>query len=200
MEAPGLEHHRTAGAVRSIGADTPCRRHLHSQHQHGEPMTRSELMQLVDYSPETGILRAKVRRTSTKEILGSKSVRQKRVYLRVCINRKHYYAHRLAWFYVYGKWPKLLDHINGDGCDNRISNLREASHSENHANQRIRQDSATKLKGVSVQQNGKFRAVITKNGRDISLGTFKTAGEAHAAYVSAARRLFGEFANGGLGA
>jgi hypothetical protein len=48
-----------------------------------------------------------------------------------------YSAHRLAWFYVHGKWPQSgIDHRNGDIGDNRIENLREATQAQNCANKR----------------------------------------------------------------
>jgi hypothetical protein len=105
---------------------------------------------------------------------------------------RRYKAHRLAWFYVYGCWPVGdIDHINGNPSDNRIANLREATPSQNQANSRAREG---RLKGAYLRPSGKWRAKIRKDGRNLHLGTFATAEEAHAAYWSAAQRLFGEFA------
>lgn len=62
-------------------------------------------------------------------------------YVRIKINGYGYRAHRLAWTYIYGDYPKgeqlLIDHINGNPSDNRIENLRISSHSENQRNQKI---------------------------------------------------------------
>ena len=53
-------------------------------------------------------------------------------YQRITIGGYDYYAHRLAWFYVYGEWPvNELDHIDEDKENNAIDNLREATHAEN---------------------------------------------------------------------
>ena len=189
-------------AVRDLGS----RRHRqHRDHsmvavRRGERMiTQEELKRLVDYDPQTGILRAKIRRGTSKDILGCRAVRGATTYLRVVIGSRYYYAHRLAWLYVHGEWPRLIDHTNGDGCDNRIANLREASHSANHGNTKLRRDNKTGFKGVSIVRSGKFYACIRKNGKSINLGYFDTPGEAHAAYCVAANRMFGDFANAGHG-
>jgi hypothetical protein len=44
-------------------------------------------------------------------------------YRRIRLGSVRYHAHRLAWFFAYGAWPTLVDHINGDTLDNRIENL-----------------------------------------------------------------------------
>lgn len=70
-------------------------------------------------------------------------------YVLICLDRKLFRAHRLAWFYVYGEWPTdEIDHINGIRNDNRICNLRVASKSENGFNKKMRMDCKTGAKGV----------------------------------------------------
>jgi HNH endonuclease/AP2 domain len=88
-----------------------------------------------------------------------------------------------------------VDHINGVRHDNRPSNLRPATQSENLANTRLRSNNTSGLKGASFhKQAGRWRAAIRIDGRQRHLGLFDTPEEAHAAYVRAARELFGEFA------
>lgn len=94
-------------------------------------------------------------------------------------------AHRLIWFLHYGKFPaSILDHINRDKTDNRIENLREVSHSENHRNcfknQGKRNGCSSKYVGVSAVKNssGKFRVDIKIFQKQICLGLFNSEKEA----------------------
>ena len=94
-----------------------------------------------------------------------------------------------------GMW---VDHIgqhgdDHDGLDNRRSNLRICTPSENLANRRLPANSTTGYKGVA-RHRGRFCAQITNRGEQHWLGTFATAEEAARAYNAAARRLHGEFA------
>jgi hypothetical protein len=99
---------------------------------------------------------------------------------------------------VHGKWPtKFIEHKNRNRNDNRIENLREADYSKNGANSAVYKNSPTGLKGVVTKQNGKFMAKITPQRKQIYLGTFDSAEEAHKAYRAAADRIYGEFANYG---
>lgn len=112
-------------------------------------------------------------------------------YQKVSIYGKLYGIHRLAWFYMTKEWPAdTVDHINGVRDDNRWVNLRAATWSENRRNNPGDKRRRAKLKGVRWMKYGKWSA-------SISLGSFPTEEEAHAAYARAARLFFGEFANVG---
>jgi hypothetical protein len=85
-----------------------------------------------------------------------------------------------------------IDHINGNGLDNRRSNLRVVTRSENMQNQRkARADNKSSgLLGVSWHKPGRnWTAQITIAGKRTHLGIFDTSSEAHAAYLSAKRNL-----------
>lgn len=109
-------------------------------------------------------------------------------YRRISLNidGKHIslYVHRLRWFEEYGTLPEMLDHINQDKLDNRIENLREATHSQNSRNKKGR--GRSKYRGVSWHsENDKWRARIKVNGKTIHLGLFDTEIEAAQAYDDA---------------
>lgn len=88
-----------------------------------------------------------------------------------------------------------IDHINGDGLDNRRENLRTCTHQQNMCNRKSRKDSTSKYLGVSWEKSKKrWRAGIAANGKNKKLGRFKTELEAAIIYNIAARKYFGEFA------
>jgi hypothetical protein len=93
---------------------------------------------------------------------------------------------------------RFVDHINGNGLDNRSKNLRIASPSQNGGNSVISKNNKSGYKGVFWhKRQGAWMASIMKNRKTIRLGLFDTPKEAHDAYCAAALRLFGEFANFG---
>lgn len=110
--------------------------------------------------------------------------------MRITLKGKDYLSHRLAWFYMTGAWPEQeIDHINGVRDDNRFANLREADRQINCQNVRKPyKNNRTGLLGVKPSL-GKFVARIYVDGKERHLGTFKTPGLAHAAYVAAKREL-----------
>jgi hypothetical protein len=88
----------------------------------------------------------------------------------------------------------LVDHINHDTLDNRRSNLRPCSHSENMRNRRVNKTNRCGYKGVTITRHGNYLARISDGDRRLCLGTYKTAEEAARVYNEAAIRLYGEFA------
>lgn len=90
---------------------------------------------------------------------------------------------------------RLVDHVNGNGLDNRRSNLRPATPSQNQANRSTRRDSSSGFKGVYWYTDRQlWRARITANRKVRSLGYFRTAEAAARAYDEAALELFGAYA------
>lgn len=86
-----------------------------------------------------------------------------------------------------------VDHINGNGLDNRRQNLRLATKNQNQHNRRTNRSSASGIKGVHLRPSGGWSAYISKNGRRMHLGTYNTSEEAHAAYCEASKRLHGPY-------
>ena len=83
-------------------------------------------------------------------------------------------AHRLAWRLHYGIWPdKIIDHINGDGLDNRIENLREVDSFDSAKNKPLQRNNTSGVVGVRLYKpNGKWVATISNKGKKITIGYF----------------------------
>ena len=137
-------------------------------------ITQQQLQQLINYDSLTGLF---YRLGSTISIGSSRHTG----YVRISVSGKYYRAHRLAWLYHYGIWPVgSIDHINGDITDNRISNLRLVTVSENNTN---------RLGRGYYREGNKYRSQIHVNGKRKHLGMFDTQEEAEAAY-KAAKRIY----------
>lgn len=95
-----------------------------------------DLKSFIHYCPETGEFTwardwyAKKAGDSAGCVKNSASGK----YLVIRILGNLYYGHRLAWFYVHGEWPNVIDHIDGDGLNNRLENLRNVDHKDNSRN------------------------------------------------------------------
>lgn len=109
---------------------------------------------------------------------------------------RNHHVHRIIWFLVNGAWPKMhIDHIDGDKHNNRLSNLREASRSENNWNKGIYKSNTSGYKGVCFNtKSGRWQAQIKKHGVRKYLGLFDTPEAAADAYWIAAKEMHGEFA------
>lgn len=150
----------------------------------------------LSYNPETGEFVWKVsarNKVSAGRIAGTL---HKSGYRTIKIKRVTYQCSRLAWLFGTGAWPSShIDHINNNKIDNRFSNLREATHSQNGCNRPMAPYNTSGFKGVSwASKENKYKAQITFQGKDYSLGMFDDPAEAHEAYKAAALRLHGEFA------
>lgn len=88
-----------------------------------------------------------------------------------------------------------VDHINGNGLDNRKCNLRVCTQAQNVCNTKPRQGTSSKFKGVSWNpQKNKFHAYVNFNKKRFFLGYYNSETEAAKAYNQKASELFGEFA------
>lgn len=153
--------------------------------------TVEQLNSLFHCDPHNGVLRWKAQpywRESQRlrhegKIVGHKGLNG---YIRTQWCRRIFLVHRIIWKMTTGKDPKAnIDHINGIRHDNRIANLREATHSQNCMN-KIARVGKREPKGVYFNR-GRYNVKI-------GIGSYDTMEEASAAYDRVARILFGEFA------
>jgi hypothetical protein len=89
---------------------------------------------------------------------------------------------------------QFIDHIDGDGLNNRRSNLRFATLSQNQGNRRLSKNNKSGYKGVSWNNHSrKWLAQIVIQNKNIYLGLFDSIEDARVAYAEAAKRYFGDF-------
>jgi len=157
-------------------------------------LTQARLKELLHYDPETGLFRWKVYRARSARAGSLAGVQKERGRIIICLDQREYKAHRLAWFYMTGAWPKnQIDHIDCNAGNNAFANLREATNSQNHMNKVSR--NSTGFKGVKFdKRRGKWDANIKLLGKVKFLGSFKSPEAAYAAYCDAAKIFHGEFA------
>ena len=159
-------------------------------------VTQDRLKELVHYDPASGVF------TRIKDVAGNAKAGDQlgstnsHGYLQARIDGKYYVLHRLAFLYMTGAMPDAeVDHINRDRSDNRWSNLRAASKSQNLRNAGAYKTNKSGYRGVSLKKKtGKWTAQISLDKKLHHLGYYETAEEAHAAYLAAAQKHAGEFA------
>lgn len=139
---------------------------------------QERLRELYDYNPDTGEFVRKTKNGTWK--LKPITIRG---YRRVTVDGSQYDAHRLIWMWQYGADPGGLevDHINGNGHDNRLCNLRLVTKQENQKNAKLNKNSKTGVPGVykiKTKNGYVYRVRIFHNNRLLSLGTYKTLEEA----------------------
>ena len=117
-------------------------------------------------------------------------------YRMVKIAGRSYGAHRIVWKLVHGSDPEAeLDHVNGDTFDNRIANLRQATHQQNCVNRRKRSDNTSGHKGVHFNKHtGKWQAVVNYEGRRFYLGEHTSLDAAAEVVMAKRAALHGAFA------
>lgn len=144
-------------------------------------LTKKQLEGVLVYNPMTGLFVRK----KTGKLTGTKS---RAGYVIIGIGKPTYYAHRLAWLWTYGEWPDgLIDHIDRDKTNNRISNLRVTNKGVNAVNS-VAVRSKSGFRGVYYQSNtSKWRV---KAGR-VNVGYFSSKKAAHRAYLATIKSNYG---------
>lgn len=156
-------------------------------------ITQDRLKQLLRYDPNSGQMTWISHHQQTQLIGKFAGALDGAGYVVIGIDNKLYRAHRLAFLYMTGSMPPLVDHINGVKSDNQWGNLRASNKVGNAQNiRKAHCDSKSGLLGVEISRD-KFSARISISGKRIGLGTFDTAQEAHEAYMAAKRKLHDNF-------
>ena len=150
-------------------------------------LTADRLRDALSYDCDSGVFRWKIKSAKHIKIGAATGCKNNSGYLRIRVDGTLYRAHRLAWLYVHGEWPKHeIDHINGIPSDNRICNLRLASHAENGQNLALSRRNTSGFHGVSWSKFAKkWHAYIRINNVNKHLGHFKNIEDAVAARVKA---------------
>ncbi|NTG86184.1 HNH endonuclease [Agrobacterium rhizogenes] len=169
--------------------------------------TQARVCEYFNYDPETGLLTFKERPRSEfsaarysshlKRIGSPAGAVNSGGYQKVLVDGTYHSAHRIIWLMVTGDWVKYpefeIDHINGDPSDNRISNLRKVTKSENQRNAGKRITNTSGIHGVNWKargdDDGRWVARIWNGPKHVYLGQFKTLHEARIARKAAERVL-----------
>jgi hypothetical protein len=157
----------------------------------------TQLRSVLDYDPETGIFKWKVQRRRCGQIGQQAGNKKPTGYRLIGVLGGLYWEHRLAWFYIYGVWPKNIDHINGVKDDNRIANLRDVTPKENAHNTPVKEKSITRMSAgnlpigvlASKGNDTKWVAVISVDGKHVRSGPFDTMEEAFETYMALKKHL-----------
>ena len=163
-------------------------------------LTAERARELLDYRPETGEFFWRVARPGTYAGASAGHWQKEKsgeVRLLIRIDWTAFLAHRVGWLIVHGQFPLgRLDHKDGDQTNNKILNLRPATHSQNMQNKKKAAHNKSGFKGVSWDPlNNKWVVRIrVPDGEYRNLGRFTDAEAGHQAYCAAAKTLYGEFA------
>lgn len=136
-------------------------------------LTQKQLKRVLHYDPDTGIFTWL--KTTSNHYKGEAGCYTYADYRSIWIKTRPYMTHRLAWLYVYGKFPSgEIDHINHNRADNRIVNLRDIPRVANQRNQKLHTNNTSGVVGVCwKKKEQKWTAQIVVNRKCIYLGLFK---------------------------
>ena len=142
-----------------------------------EILTQTRLKELLRYDPDTGIFVWQVSRNqnvSIGSVAGCLHKANGKSYIRIKVDKKSYYAHRLAVLYVKGMFPlNDIDHEDGNGLLNKWENIRVTDHSGNMKNRRLHKNNKLRINGIRFNNRlKKYHARVMVNKKAIHLGYF----------------------------
>lgn len=148
-------------------------------------LTFERLRELLDYNPETGSFVWRVSRPGRHAKKGQIAGRVRsssggKKYRQIHMGSKCYLEHRLAYFWMTGTWPEQeIDHIDGNGENNKWVNIRSVTKSENRKNRRKYSRNTSGVTGVTFHRlTNKWQASIKVDGRSVYLGLFSSYDDA----------------------
>lgn len=156
-------------------------------------MSEIDFSKYLEYNPETGIFVHRVSRGVAKKgaVAGHPNSQG---HLRVKIEGRYIFLHRIAFYMEYGECPDQIDHINGDPSDNRMANLRPCGYGQNAMNRGVQSNNTSGYKGVSFHKaSGLWNSYVNCDGKRVSLGYYKTPEKAGAVSDAKRREFHGEF-------
>ena len=161
-------------------------------------ITLSELSNILKYDPDTGVFIWRITHHRIKFGQPAGTKQQARNCVQICIAKKMYKAHHLAFLFMTGSFPSgVVDHINGNGFDNRWINLRDVSQAINCRNCKLSKNNTSGVTGVYFDKSrSKWFAQIKVDRNVISLGRFDSIEEA-AVIRKDAERKYGFHENHG---
>ena len=155
-----------------------------------------ELSRHLSYDPFTGVGTWLISPCNSVQVGAPAGCLNSDGYIHIRYKAKRYKAHRLFWFLQTGHDPGELtiDHIDENKSNNKFSNLRLATASQQKRNSTKRLNNTSGHRGVSWnKERQKYYACIVVNNKTLSLGRYKTFGQAVAARQAKELELFGEF-------
>lgn len=163
-----------------------------------EILTQEYLKSILDYNLDTGVFTWKINKSKRAKI-GNVAGWSNTGYIAIEIDSKQYKAHRLAWLYINGEMPKnLIDHIDCNRLNNKISNLRESTYQTNNENYKTPKTNKSGVKNVSWYKSlNKWVVSISVKKIKKTIGYFDDLEFAELVAIEARNKYRGEFANHG---
>lgn len=160
-------------------------------------ISHAELLNLLHYDPDTGLFKWLVAGRNQHQKVGAVAGSLKpNGYIEMKIGGRMYKAHRLAWLYVHGEWPDVIDHISRVRNDNRISNLRSCTKKQNMSNLNVYANSSSGFRGVSFHKDtSKWQVIVSVNGKRTHFGLYDDVELAGLVAQEVRVKYHGEFAS-----
>lgn len=136
-------------------------------------LTQEQLKEILYYDPETGVFTWKIPRARKMKVGDVAGCVNSKGYIMIYYKMRCYISHRLAWLYMTGSYPDVIDHVDGCKTNNKFRNLRNVTHIDNCRNMGIGKRNTSGIIGVYALNDGQWLASIGFDRANKYLGTFK---------------------------